>query len=359
MDTRSFKNMKKTTFLLAGLLCSIALYAQIGGRGVFQSLGLPPSARTAALGGYQIAVYDNEMTLGFQNPALLNPEMDRQMTFNQVNYLADINFGYAGYGHTINDKTTVLGGVQYVNFGEFIEADEFGTILGTFSGGEAAVTMGGSYAWKYNLSFGANLKFIYSNLAGFNSYGVAMDLGATHNWKEKQLVSSLVIRHLGTQLKSYSGNRENLPLDIQLGFSKRLANAPLRVNITAHHLNIPDISYINTNNETTIDLETGEPIVDSVSLGDKIMRHFIVGGEILLSKNFHLRIGYNHQRRRELTLERAKGGVGYTMGFGLRIWRFHVDYARAAYHVAGASHHFSVTSNLSSWMKRKEVSPES
>lgn len=350
--------MKRATFFLSGVLLSISLYGQIGGRGVFQSLELPPSARVAALGGHQIAVFDNEMTLGFQNPALLNAEMDKQLTFNQVNYLADINFGYAGYGHTLNDKTTILGGVQYINFGEFIEADEYGTVLGTFSGEEIALTLGASYAWQYNISFGANLKFIYSNLAGFTANGVAVDLGATHHWKDKQLVSSLVIRHLGTQIKTYSGTWENLPLDVQIGFSKRLANAPLRINVTAHHLNIPDMSYINSNGESTIDLETGLAVVDSVSLGDKVMRHFIFGGELLLSKNFHIRLGYNHQRRQEMTLERAKGGVGYSMGFGLRIWRFHVDYGRAAYHLAGASHHFSVTSNLSSWMKRTESPPE-
>ena len=328
-------------------------FAQLGGYGVFQSLELPPSARTAALGGRQISVIDNELTLGFQNPALLNSEMHNQVTFNQVNYLADISFGYAGYGYQYDSITTFLGGVQYTNYGEFIRADEFGVQHGTFSGGDFSVAFGVGRKWKNGLSYGVNLKFIYSQLANYFSSGVALDLGLTHNWEEAQLVSSLVVRNLGIQFNSYAGTRENLPLDIQLGFSKRLANAPFRLNVTAHHLNIPDISYINPSQSVIINLETGLPEIDSVSFGDKVFRHFIFGGEILLSKNFHVRIGYNHQMRREMTLEQIKGGVGYSWGFGLRIWRFHVDYARTAFHLAGASHYFSVTSNVSSWMKKE------
>jgi hypothetical protein len=114
------------------------------------------------------------------------------------------------------------------------------------------------------------------------------------------------------------------------------------------------MSYINPNANTVIDLETGLPQVQTIGLGDNILRHFIIGTDVLLSENFHLRVGYNHQMRRELTLDRIKGGVGYSWGFGLRVWRFHVDYARTSFHLAGASHFFSATSNLSSWIKKEQ-----
>lgn len=334
------------------ILGSFSAGAQIGGYGVYQSLALPPSARTSALGGYQIAVLDKELSLGLQNPALLNEEMHGQMGFSQVNYIADINYGYAGYAHSIDSQLTFMGAVQYVNFGDFERADEFGNRAGTFTGGDNVISLGLGYAWSDQWRFGANLKFIYSHMANYYSAGIALDLAATHHWEEKQLTSSLVIRNLGMQLTTYDGNNEPLPLDIQLAFSKRLADAPFRLNVTAHHLNIPDMTYINTNLPERIDLETGQPIEQKVPFTEKIFRHFIVGTEILLSENFHLRVGYNHQRRKELTLERAKGGIGYSWGFGLRIWRFNIDYGRATYHFAGASHHFSIMSNLSSWTKK-------
>lgn len=320
---------------------------------MYQSLLLPPSARTAALGGYQIAVVDNELTLGLQNPALINAKMHRQMTFNQSNYLADINFGFAGYGHSINEATTLLGGVQYINYGDFIKADEYGNIEGSFSGDDLAVSLGLGHTWKYGLSVGASLKFIYAHMANYFSSGLAMDLGATHHYPKALLTTSLVVRNLGFQLKTFSGNHEPLPLDIQLGVSKRLANAPFRLNLTLHHLHRPDMRYVNTNAPVRINLETGEPEEEKISLADNLFRHAIIGTEILLSENFHLRLGYNHQRRRELALANIKGLVGYNMGFGMKIWRFHVDYAYSSYHLAGGSHYFSATSNLQSWMKKE------
>ncbi|MBI1184139.1 type IX secretion system protein PorQ [bacterium] len=339
------------------VLLSQFAFAQIGGRGVFQSLSLPPSARTAALGGYQIAVVDDELTLGFQNPALLNKQMEHQMTFNQVDYLADINFGYAGYGFSLDSVTTALAGVQYINYGAFQGADEYGNLTGNVSADEFSLTMGVGRRWKYGLSYGANLKFIYSHLANYFSSGLALDLGATYRSVERQFTASLVVRNLGLQLNSYAGTRENLPLNVQLGISQKLANAPFRFNITMHHLNVPDMRYVNPTTITT-DLETGLPVVQKISLADNIMRHFIFGTEILLSKNLHVRVGYNHQMRRELSLTKIKGGVGYSWGFGMRIWRFHIDYARATYHMAGASNYFSATSNLSSWLKKEEVKPD-
>ncbi|MGB0431772.1 MAG: type IX secretion system protein PorQ [Bacteroidia bacterium] len=345
--------MLRSILVIYLLAITCNAFGQIGGNGVFYSLNLPPSARAAALGGYQIAVIDNELTLGFQNPALLNDQMHRQVTFNQVNYISDINFGYAGYAHSLDSLTTILGGVQYINYGDFIRADEYGNINGNFSGDESIIAIGIGRKWKHGLSFGVNAKFIYSHLATYYSSGLAFDLGATYNRPDYQFVASLVVRNLGIQFNSYSNTREQLPLDIQLGISKKLANAPFRFNIMAQHLNTPNMSYLNPNAQTTINLETGEPELQTVTLGDNIMRHFVIGTDLLLSKNFHIRVGYNHQMRKELALDRIKGGVGYSWGFGLRVWRFHVDYARTAFHIGGASHVFSATSNISSWIKKE------
>lgn len=351
--------MRKTILCTLGLVVFgvMKLTAQIGGLGVYQSLSLPPSARTSALGGYQIAVFDNELSLGFQNPSLLNIDMDKQLALSQVNYLSDISFGFAGYGHSLDSQTTLLGGIQYLSYGDFERADALGNRSGKFSGGDYNIVLGVGRKWKYNLSYGINLKLIYSTLEQYSSIGLATDLAVTYHKPSKNFTAALVARNLGFQISSYSGTREEVPLDIQLGISQRLANAPFRFNITAHHLNIPDISFINPNQTTRVlNLDPGaEDEEETVPLAEKIGRHLIVGTEILATKNLHFRIGYNHQRRKELTLTDLKGAVGYSWGFGLRIWRFHVDYGRASYHLAGASNHFSITSNLSAWKKKIET----
>ncbi|MGZ5283633.1 MAG: type IX secretion system protein PorQ, partial [Bacteroidia bacterium] len=105
-----------------------------------------------------------------------------------------------------------------------------------------------------------------------------------------------------------------------------------------------------------IDLATGEIKVDEPSFADKLGRHINFGAEILISKNFHLRAGYNHQRRKEMSIPDRRGFVGYSYGFGFRVSKFNISYGRAAYHIGGASNTFTMTSNLSQWMKVKQAS---
>jgi hypothetical protein len=40
------------------------------------------------------------------------------------------------------------------------------------------------------------------------------------------------------------------------------------------------------------------------------------------------------------------GIVGFSFGLGIHVSRFHIDYARSAWHLAGASNHFSISVNL-------------
>ena len=42
---------------------------------------------------------------------------------------------------------------------------------------------------------------------------------------------------------------------------------------------------------------------------------------------------------------------GFSWGFGIRISKFHLNYGRASYHLAGASNHFSITTDLSSFSR--------
>jgi hypothetical protein len=82
------------------------------------------------------------------------------------------------------------------------------------------------------------------------------------------------------------------------------------------------------------------------SFGKQIMRHIVFGAEILPSENFIIRAGYNYQRRQELKFGERPGMVGLSAGFGLKIKRFHLDYAISQYHLAGSSNLFSLTINF-------------
>lgn len=340
--------MKQRIQLLLFLLIPSLLIAQNGGTDTYEFLDLPYSARVLALGSTAIAIKDNDPNLGLTNPALLNEKMDNQLTLNYTSYLADINYGYTSFTKHYDSIGTFNVGLKYVNYGEFVERDAGGNRLGTFNAGEYAIVMGYGRELKHNFSVGANLKTIISSLYDYQSFGVAFDFGTTYYLEEKGFAASLVVKNIGAQLTTYTDdNREDIPFEIQAGISKRLKNVPLRFSLTAHSLETPDLTY-----EKQIENDgglLGETDADDDQDGffENMARHAVVGVEFLPSENFHIRLGYNYQRRRELLVEEKTGLVGMSFGFGMRISKFHISYGHASYHQAGGTNTFSVVTRIS------------
>lgn len=339
--------------LLIGSLISFQSRAQIGGDAVYSFLDVPASARVAALGGTFISVKDNDLNSALQNPALLNSSMQKQLAFSGVSYFDKVKFGDAAYAFGLNKYGTFFAGMHYANYGEFTETDVTGDQLGTFHAADYAFTVGYAYQLNPVISIGANLKTIYSDYYIVNSFGLAADIGATYVDSAHGLTVSVLGRNIGVQLNNYTDdNNEPLPIEVLVAASKRLKHVPFRINLTARHLEKFDITYIDPNDPDNYDPITGEQTVDKISVGEKIARHFIVGGELLVSENFHLRMAYNFERRQEMMVDTRKGTVGFSWGFGMRISKFHLSYGRAAYHLEGPSNHFSISTNLGDFYKK-------
>ncbi|OWY20139.1 hypothetical protein C7N43_23205 [Sphingobacteriales bacterium UPWRP_1] len=342
----------KAKQLLAVLLFMLpaGLIAQVtGGQYTYAFLNLPASARLNALGGCQIALADNDVSLGTQNPALYNPEMHQQAQFNHDIYLAGIQHGYAAYArHFDSLATTFAAGIQYVSYGKFTQTDETGTETGQFSGGEYAITLGAGRKYK-NLSYGVNLKFIGSHLESYNSFGMAVDAGAQYHNPEKQFSAGVVLKNIGTQLSTYNGTRENLPFDLQIGISQRLKYLPFRLSIIAHHLYTWNIRYNDPALQQDQIIDTGQDTKEKKYIADKLFRHLVFNGELYLGKALRVNFGYNHLRRQELGIAAKRTLSGFSFGAGITIKRFSVSYAKAIYHAAGGNNHIGLSINLQEW----------
>ncbi|MBI4649554.1 MAG: type IX secretion system protein PorQ [Bacteroidia bacterium] len=349
--------MSKTGIIIIIILLFQSLsFSQIGGTYTFGFLNLTNSARVTALGGNVISVNDGDLNLVYHNPSLLDSSMDNNIVLNYADYFAGINYGYVGYAKNFGKLGNFAAGLHYINYGEFIEADEKGTILGTFRSEEYSQNLYWSKPLDSLFTFGANLKLIYSELERYTSSGIALDADITFD-KNKWFTAALVVKNFGTQLKTYSKkNYEPLPFDIQLAVSKKLRYAPMRLILHAQHLQKLNLLYTNPNDSSaTKDPVTGESLPEKKfpKLLDNIGRHIIVGVELTPIKNLYLRFGYNYQRRRELTVDTRPFLVGMSAGIGFRIYKFHFSYARAQYHLAGATNHFSVSVNLSDFLYKK------
>lgn len=325
--------------------------AQIGGTSTYRFLNLPNSPRVAALGSNSVAIADNDLSVGLNNPSLINAEMHNSVSLNFVDYFSDINYGFASYSRTYDNIGSFAASMQYINYGRFDYTDETGIIpedAGEFSAGEFALVLGWGRRLDSLFSIGANFKTIYSAFETYNSFGLGVDVSGTYHARSG-FTASLMARNIGRQLTTYtSGNTEAMPFEIQFGISKRLEHLPFRYSLLLTNLQKWDLTYYDPS-EDNVDPFTGEVQTKSKAgeFADKAMRHVVIGGEFLPTKNFSVRVGYNYQRRQEMKIESKGGAVGFSWGFGLRVSKFNFSYARSAYHLSGSPNYLSIAFNLS------------
>jgi hypothetical protein len=335
-------------FLLLFVIANIS-FAQIGGENTFAVLDFNPSVRTTAMGGELISIIDNDVDITATNPALLNSKMHKQISFSFIDYFNDINAVAVNYAAELEKLGMLFFGVKALNYGQFVLTDETGVELGKFSANEQVLTVGISKQLNEEFIIGVNLNFINSKLEQYSSFGLSSNIGLSYYNDERKICISVLAKDFGRQLSSYTDEKENLPFQLQMGVSKQLAHLPFRFSIVAHHLNKFDI----TNNylePTVTDPISGEEIANEDSFGKKVLRHFVLGGELNPGrKNLFIRGGFNFQRRQDMQLSTSPLLVGFSWGLGFKISKFQLNYSRATFHLAGASNNFSFSTNLSSF----------
>ena len=189
---------KKLLLLPLSIFSIVTAFSQIGGNYTFAFLQQSPSARQTALGKSQIALRDDDIAFAYQNPALLNSSMHNALSYNHDFLLGKISTGYFGYGYALDKlKMTFQGGIQFINYGTFKQADEFGNIQGTFKAAEYAITVGSGRQINERLSAGVNLKFISSQLETYTATGVAADLAGAYWDKDKKFGATVVFKNIG------------------------------------------------------------------------------------------------------------------------------------------------------------------
>ncbi|GGK66069.1 type IX secretion system protein PorQ [Rufibacter glacialis] len=346
--------MQKRLLLLGFMLVAIVhlATAQLGGRFAFRFLNVPTHARVAALGGVNVSSGLEDVNAASANPALLHGKTHQHLGLTYLNYLADVSQNNLYYTFDSNRWGRNALGVQYLDYGSFTQTNDAGVEEGSFKVREYAVALSHA-ATVEHFTLGATAKIAVSSLAGDQALATVIDLGGTFKHPERDLVVGLAIKNLGVMLKPYgNGEREDMPLDIQLGASYKPEHAPFRLSLTAHQLQRFDIVYLDPDQPGTLD-ENNVEVKEEKTFGDKLARHFVVGGEFLLSPGFQLRAGYNHLRRKELALENAGGLAGFSLGTSIKVHAFRFEYTYAKFHVAGASNYLTLNTDLNRFLKKK------
>ena len=287
---------------------------------VYNFLRLPVSAHAAALGGENISIDDDDPTLVFHNPALASNVADRSLNLNYMTYMEGVKVASASFVKAFRERATWALEAQYVDYGTMKHTTVDNEVLGDVSAKDIAVGGTFTYTLSDKIAGGVTAKFVSSSLAGYNSIGVAVDLGVNYLNPDLGLSLSVVARNLGGQLKAYEDDFEKLPFDLQLGVSKRLGESPLRFSVTMTRLHDWD---------------------------DKFINHFIFGAEAFLSDYIWLGGGINPRRSDDMKISDGESesshGAGFSLGGGLQLDRFKLQVAYGKYHVSASSLIINVT----------------
>lgn len=280
----------------------------------YNFLRLPVSAHAAALGGDNISLVDDDATLIFQNPALINDVSDRTINLNFMTYMEGAKTASAAFLKAAGERGTWGVTAQYMDYGSMKETTADNQELGTFSARDIAIGGTFAYALTNELSGGVTAKFITSYIGSYNSLALGVDLGINYYHEDYDLSLSAVARNLGGQFKAYKDDFDRIPLDLQIGATKRIGHSPLRVSATMSRLN---------------------------DWSEGFGRHFAIGADVLLGQSIYVAAGYNFRRASEMKISDAEGssahGAGLSIGTGLSLERFKLHVAYAKYHVSASS----------------------
>lgn len=305
--------MKQGVLTLIAFVLAFSAQAQES-QEVYSFLRLPVSAHVAALGGENITLTDDDPTVIFHNPSLISNVSDKSINLNFMTYMEGAKTASASFVKGYKERATWGVAAQYMDYGSVKETTAENIQTGSFSVKDIAVAGSFAYLLSNRFSGGITARFVSSHIASYSSAAVAVDLGINYYDEEHQWSLSAVAKNLGGQISAYDDDFERIPLDLQLGVSKRLIGSPLRLTATLSRLNNWDQGFI---------------------------KHVAIGADLLLGDKIYVAAGYNFRRSSEMKVSDGDGdsnhGAGFSIGAGLQLERFKLQAAYAKYHVSASS----------------------
>ena len=333
--------MRSRIFFISFLLAKAAFSQTLGGNAAYHFIKLPSSPVVTAAGGVNVSYRTPEVSVTANNPSLLHPELSSQLAVSFNAFLGGIKtLGLTGAHHADKLNTTFGGHVYYVDYGTLPATDAAGNVSGEFRPVDYVVQFSAARKYLEKWTYGGTLKFIHSSYRQYRSNAIAVDFGVLYFDSASNFSASFVAKNKGMQLKTYAREKEDLPFDLQVGITKRLAKAPFGFSFTAQNLHRFNLSY----NDTTFNNENG---FSSPSAFNRIFNHFVIASHIYLGQHLEATIGYNQLRRQELSVQNTANGLtGFSAGLRLTFNKLQILYARSTYQRGISFNQIGVTANL-------------
>lgn len=295
-----------------------------------------------------MSVISQDPGMAFHNPALLSPDMHSRVNLVFQDLYAGISAFHlaAAYDHK-PWKTRLAFGIHYIDYGRIPQTDASGNISGEFRPVDWVMQVSAARSYLEKWDYGATIKIIHSGYGMYRSSGLALDVGVLFKDTARLFTASVLARNMGFQLSRYQGtDPDDLPFDLQIGLTQRLAHAPFSFSLTAQRMHQWDIRY----NDTLFNNDNGIDNGGKKFTFDKLFRHVVLAAKIHPSEQLEFSIGYNHLRRQELNVYNASNGLnGFSLGVGVLLKKIQIRYARAYYQNNTALNQFGLGLRLNDY----------
>ncbi|MCX6151846.1 MAG: type IX secretion system protein PorQ [Ignavibacteriales bacterium] len=300
------------------VLILILFTGKIFSQNTFEFLRMDMSPRAAALAGSFVSNSDDPNVM-FYNPAGINSLEGMPVSFSFVKHLLDINLASLALSREIEGLGRFSAGIEYISYGSFQGYTEDAVKTNEFGAGEVAFVLGYGNKLDENFYYGANAKFIYSGIEKYYSTAIGVDVGLQYIIPNQLLNFGFSILNIGSQLTSYINAKENLPLDIRVGVSKRLERLPVRLYLSINRLNDDQDKFFDR------------------------FKAFTIGTEFNLSKVLRLRLGFDNEKRKDLKIGTTAGLAGFHVGVGAVISGYNFDYSYSSLGPVGSLNRVGIT----------------
>lgn len=300
---------------------------------VFNFLSLPYSAHVTGLGGHNISLIEDDITLVAQNPSLLSSVSSKTVGFNFLTFMKGSKAGSVAYAQTVGERGTWGVNTQFVGYGSMNETLPTGEVIGKMHAQDICIN--GSYAYLLGerWSGGATGKIIYSHYGEFSSCALAVDLGVNYFLEEQGFSLSAAARNIGGQVKAFGDHHERLPFDLEAGFTKELGHAPISISVT-----LVDLTRWSKDDYYSTD--------GKISNGRILTNHFNLGVDIKPARFLYLAAAYNFRRAYEMKAAGSSHAAGLSFGAGVYLKKFSAGIGYAKYHVGAPTLSFNIAYNF-------------
>jgi len=295
-----------TTAVLGLLVASGTAYSSPGSSAA-SFMRIAVGAKPSAMGEAYAGVRDDILSI-YYNPAGISRLESYNLSFTHALWFEDINYSNFAAGMPAFDGYMALG-LSGIFTGKIDKYDRTGEDMDdTYSPYDMAVSL--SYARdieSMDISAGASLKFITSDIDGHTASAVAADLGAMKKFGD--INAGVSIQNVGTEMK-YRNDSDPLPLIVRLGASYPFVLGPF---------NMLGSAETNLSNDVPFKFNAG------VNAG-------YPAGDFLLS----LRLGFKSYAEGLDALSHL------TTGFGVEYSDIVFDYGFASFEDLGLTHRISM-----------------